>query len=113
VLTNKFLAEVWNPDGTITSITLEPGIGPSGKMNFASVGGGWIPAMPGWHRIWLHTNDPLIDMTYAIANNDEHYIGSTGCKVQDLNPNKLELTGIIGDSTYIDVLVVRPKGKKK
>ena len=30
---------------------------------------------------------------------------STGCMVQELNPNKLELTGIIGDSTYIDVLV--------
>ena len=32
---------------------------------------------------------------------------------QTLNPNKLELSGIIGDSTYIDVLVVKPNGKKK
>jgi hypothetical protein len=80
-------------------------------MNFAS-GGGWIPTMTGWHRIWLHTNDPLISFAGAIVNNDEHYIMSTGCKVQDLNPNKLERTGIIGDSTYIDVLVVRPSGKK-
>jgi hypothetical protein len=112
VLTNKFMAEVWNPDGTIDAITLGPGIGPSGKMNFASGGGGWIPRMPGWHRIWLHTNDPLIDFTGAIVNNDEHYIMSTGCKVQDLNANKLELSGIVGDSTYIDVLVVRPSGKK-
>ncbi|HSR34137.1 MAG TPA: hypothetical protein VLY63_26520, partial [Anaerolineae bacterium] len=91
----------------------EPGIGPSGKMNFASGGGGWIPTMRGWHRIWLHTNDSLIDFAGAIVNNDEHYIMSTGCKVQDLNPNKLELTGIVGDSTYIDVLVVKSNGKKK
>jgi len=112
VLTNKFIAEVWNPDGTISSIELGPGIGPSGKMNFASGGGGWIPTMPGWHRIWLHTNDPLISFSGAIVNNDEHYIMSTGCMVQGLNPNKLELTGIIGDSTFIDVLVLKPSGKK-
>jgi hypothetical protein len=113
VLTNKFFAEVWDPEGGITAITLEPGIGPSGKMNFASGGGGWIPAMPGWHRIWLHTNDPLIDFTGAIVNNDEHYIISTGCMVQQLNKNKLERTGIVGDSTYIDVLVEKPSGGKK
>ena len=46
-------------------------------------------------------------------DDDEHYIMSTGCMVQELNQNKLELTGIIGDSTYIDVLVVRPSGGKK
>jgi hypothetical protein len=80
-------------------------------MNFAS-GGGWIPTMPGWHRIWLHTNDPLISFAGAIVNNDEHYIMSTECMVQELNPDKLALSGIIGDSTYIDVLVVRPSGKK-
>jgi hypothetical protein len=112
VLTNKYTAEVWNPDGTITSITLEPGIGPSGKMNFASGGGGWIPTMTGWHRIWLHTNDPLISLSGAIVNNDEHYIMSTGCMVQELNPNKQDLVGIIGDSTYIDVEVMRPSGNK-
>ena len=110
VLTNKFTAEVWNPDGTITSINLGPGIGPSGKMNFASGGGGWIPTMTGWHRIWLNTNDPLISFSGAIVNNDEHYVMTSGCMAQTLNPNKLELTGIVGDSTYIDVLVVRPSG---
>lgn len=113
VLTNKFYAEVWNPDGTITAITLEPGIGPSGKMNFASAGGGWIPMMTGWHRIWLHLNDPLISLSGAIVNNDEHYIMTSGCMAQKLNENKLELTGIIGDSTYIDVLVKKPNGKRK
>jgi len=113
VITNKFFAEVWNPDGTITKIPISPGIGPSGKMNFASSGGGWIPTMPGWHRIWLHVNDPQISFTGAIVNNDEHYIMSTGCKVQDISANKLELTGIVGDSTYIDVYVERPSGKKK
>ncbi len=113
VLTEKFFAEVWNPDGTITSLNLSPGIGPSGKMNFASGGGGWIPTMPGWHRIWLHTNDPLIDLSFAEINNDEHYIITTGCKAQDLNQNKLDLSGIVGDSTFIDVYVEKPKGKKK
>ena len=113
VLTNKFFAEVWNPDGTITSLTLGPGIGPSGKMNFASGGGGWIPTMPGWHRIWLHTNDPLIDLSYAIVNNDEHYIMTTGCKAQDLSKHKLDLSGIVGDSTFIDVYVEKPKGKRR
>lgn len=112
VLTNSFIAEVWNPDGTITRIDLGPGIGPSGKMNFASGGGGWTPTMPGWHRVWLHVNDELIDFSKAIVNNDEHYIMSSGCKAQDLNRQKLELTGIIGDSTFIDVLVERPKGKR-
>jgi hypothetical protein len=113
VLTNKFTAEVWNPDGTITAITLEPGIGPSGKMNFASGGGGWIPTMRGWHRIWLHTNDPLISFSGAIVNNDEHYIMTTGCMAQELNKNKQDLVGIIGDSTYIDVEVLKPNGKRK
>jgi len=113
VLTNKFFAEVWNPDGTITAITLEPGIGPSGKMNFASAGGGWIPTMTGWHRIWLHTNDPLISFSGAIVNNDEHYIMTSGCMAQELNENKLILVGIVGNSTYIDVEVMRPSGKKK
>jgi hypothetical protein len=113
VLTNKFTAEVWNPDGTITPINLSPGIGPSGKMNFASGGGGWIPTMTGWHRIWLHTNDPLIDFSGAIVNNDEHYIMSTGCLVQTLGENKLELTGIVGHSTFIDVLVKKPSGRRR
>lgn len=113
VLTNKYIAEVWNPDGTITAITLEPGIGPSGKMNFASAGGGWIPTMTGWHRIWLHLNDPLISLSGAIVNNDEHYIMTSGCMAQELNKNKLELTGVIGDSTYIDVQVMKPSGKNK
>jgi hypothetical protein len=110
---DKFIAEVWNPDGTITPITLEPGIGPSGKMNFASGGGGWIPTMPGWHRVWLHLNDPQISLEHAIVNNDEHYVMSSGCMAQELSENKQELSGIIGDSTFIDVLVERPSGKRK
>jgi len=113
VLTNNFFAEVWNPDGTITPIDLEPGIGPSGKMNFASANGGWMPEMTGWHRIWLHTNDPLIDFTYAIVNNDEHYIMTSGCMAQTLNENKLDLVGIVGDSTFIDVEVKKKNGGGK
>jgi hypothetical protein len=112
VLTNQFSAEVWDPAGGIVKIPIEPGIGPSGKMNFASAGGGWTPTMPGWHRIWLHVTDPLISLTWAKVNNDEHYIMSSGCKVQDLNKNKQSLVGVIGDSTYIDVLVKLPSGGK-
>jgi len=113
VLTTRYYAEVWNPDGTIDKITVEPGIGPSGKMNFASAGGGWTPRMDGWHRVWLHINDPLISFSGAIVNNDEHYVMTSGCKAQDLNKNKLELTGIIGDSSYIDVFVEKPNGKPR
>jgi hypothetical protein len=111
VLTNKYFAEVWNPNGTITPITIEPGIGPSGKINFASAGGGWIPTMTGWHRIWIHFTDPLIDLSYAIVNNDEHYIMSSGFMAEPLNKNKLELVGIVGNSTFIDVEVMKPSGR--
>ena len=79
----------------LSSIPISPDIGPSGKMNFASGSGGWIPTMPGWHRIWQHTNDLFISFEGAIVNNDEHYIMTSGCMAQELNKNKLELTGII------------------
>ena len=69
--------------------------------------------MPGWHRIWLHLDDPLISLSGAIINNDEHYDMETGNKLEDLSPNKLELSGIDDDSTYIDVLVVRTSGNRK
>jgi hypothetical protein len=111
ILTNKFSAEVWNPNGTITTIPIEPGIGPSGKMNFASAGGGWIPELAGWHRIWLHFNDPLLTLSGAVVNNDEHYVMTTGCMAEGLNQNKAELVGVVGNSTYIDVLVALPNGK--
>lgn len=109
VLTNKFIAEVWNPDGTIERIDLGPGIGPSGKMNFASAVGGWVPKMEGVHRIWLHVTDPLITFEGAIINNDEHYVMSTLCGPAELlAPNKIALTGIIDNSTFIDVTVKKP-----
>ena len=79
-------------------------------MNSASASGGWIPKKPGWHRIWLHVTEPQIGFSSTIVNNDEHYIMTSGCMAQTLNPNKLELSGIVGDSTYIDVYVVRPSG---
>jgi len=112
VLTNKFFAEVWDPKGGITQIPIEPGMGPSGKLNFASAGGGWTPEMPGWHRIWMHFNDPLITLEGAIVNNDEHYIMSSGYMAEPLSKNKEELVGIVGDSTFVDVYVQEPSGKK-
>ena len=75
--------------------------------------GGWPPAMTGWHRIWIHFNDPLIDLSYAIVNNDEHCIMSTGCMVQELNKNKQELVGIVDNNTYIDEEVFAPSGGQK
>ena len=113
VLTNKFRAEVWDPSGGITQISIEPGIGPSGKINFASAAGGWIPSMPGWHRIWIHFNDPQISLSGAIVNNDEHYIMSSGYMAEGLNKNKEALVGIVGDSTYVDVYVYPPSGGRR
>jgi len=111
VLTNKFFAEVEDPKGGVVKIPIEPGIGPSGKINFASAGGGWTPAMSGWHRIWMHFTDPLISLSGAIVNNDEHYIMSTGYMAEPLNKNKEELVGVVGDSTFIDVYVLPAKKK--
>lgn len=113
VLTKKYFAEVWEPNGNITPIPIEPGIGPSGKINFASAGGGWIPTMSGWHRIWMHFNDPLISLEGAIVNNDEHYIMSTGYMAEELSKNKQELVGIVGNSTFIDVYVYPANGGRK
>ena len=112
VLTNKFFVEVWDPSGGIVKIPIAPGIGPSGKMNFASSGGGWIPTMAGWHRIFLHLNDPLITLEGSIVNNDEHYIMTSGYMAEPLSDNKLELVGVIGDSTFIDVYVFPPSGRR-
>ena len=112
VLTNKFFVEVWDPAGGIYKIAIGPGIGPSGKMNFASAGGGWIPTMAGWHRIWLHLNDPLITLEGSIVNNDEHYIMTSGYMAEPLSQNKLDLVGVIGDSTFIDVYVFPPSGRR-
>ena len=110
VLTNLFIAEVDQPNGITAPLEISPGIGPSGKMNFASGSGGWIPEVPGWHRIWFRVTDPLITLEDAIVNNDEHYMMTTGCFVQPLNPNKLELTGIVGNSVYIDIFVEPASG---
>ena len=112
VLTNKFFAEVWDSKGNRYDIVLEPGIGPSGKMNFASANGGWLPLTSGWHRIWIHFNDPMISLQGAVVNNDEHYVFSSGWMGEALSENKVELTGIIGDSTFVDVYVQPSTGKK-
>jgi hypothetical protein len=113
VLTTKFRAEVQPPTGPAYSITLEPGIGPSGKMNFASAGGGWIPTMAGRHRITLYVSDPLITFEGARVNNDEHYVMTTGAMAQALSTNKEGLSWVQGDVTWIDVDVVAPSGGGK
>lgn len=113
VLTPNFRAEVQPPTGPAYTITLEPGIGPSGKMNFASAGGGWIPTMPGTHRITFYVEDPLITFEGALVNNDEHYVMTTGAMAQTLSTNKEGLSWVQGDVTWIDVDVVAPSGGGK
>ncbi len=113
VLTNNFYAEVHSPTGAITKVDLEPAIGPSGKMNFASAGGGWMPTVPGMHRIIFRVADPDITLAGAIVNNDEHYCMPLGLKMEDLSRNKLELTGVYGNETWIDVMVVANNSNRK
>jgi hypothetical protein len=112
VLTKKYRAEVWDSKGNRYPIVLEPGIGPSGKMNFASANGGWIPRTSGWHRIWVYFNDPMISLQGAIVNNDEHYVFSSGWMGEALSKNKLDITAVVGDSIYLYVYVQPATGKK-
>jgi hypothetical protein len=79
---------------------------PLPKAHFASSVGGWVLKMTGIHRIWLHVNNPLISLEGSIINNDEHYVMSTQCGPAELlAPNKIAKTGIIGNSTFINVEV--------
>ena len=113
VLTNKFRAEAINLTyGGVTPINLEPAIGPSGKMNFASAGGGWIPTKAGTYRIFFYVDDPLISFEGAEINNDEHYIFSLGLWAEGLSQNKEGLSYVVNgaDYTWIDVVVVEPNG---
>lgn len=119
VLTSKFRCEVWDiKGGSITPVDLEPAIGPSGKMNFASAGGGWIPKTAGPHRIYFYLEDPLISLQGAIVNNDEHYIFDIGLKAEDISTNKQDVSYVVGGAqyTWIDVEVLSPNsngGRKK
>ena len=119
VLTTKFRCEVWDlKGGTITPVSLEPAIGPSGKMNYASADGGWIPKTAGPHRIYFYLEDPLISLQGAIVNNDEHYVFDIGLKAEDISTNKQAVTYIVGGAqyTWIDVVVADPNsngGRKK
>lgn len=116
VLTNKFRVEVFDGD-QFYEIGIEPAIGPSGKMNFASAGGGWIPQKPGTHRIYFYLNDPLISLSNAIINNDEHYVFSYGLMAEGLSSKKEGVAYINGQwATWIDVDVKLPNsngGRKK
>lgn len=117
VMTNKFRCEVLAPDASITQINLGPGIGPTGKMNFASAGGGWVPKVAGTHRIYFYMLDPKISFAGAIINNDEHYVMSTLCgPAEQLSPNTINKSVVLGQVTWIDVLVKKPNssgGRKK
>lgn len=113
VLTNSFRAEAFNlTNSGITKINLEPAIGPSGKMNFASAGGGWIPTQAGTYRIFFYVDDPLISFEGAEINNDEHYIFNLGLWAEGLSQNKEGLSYVVdgADYTWIDVVVVEPNG---
>jgi len=112
VLTDDFQAWVVDPNGVRTDIVLEPAAGPSGKMNFASAGGGWMPRMPGWHRIYLQIDDENIWLRDAIVNNDEHYCMACGLMCEELSWQKLQLTGVFYNQTWIDVYVVPQGGKR-
>ncbi|MDD2533447.1 MAG: hypothetical protein PHC86_01950 [Eubacteriales bacterium] len=108
VLTNKFRVEVFDGDNYY-DIDIEPAIGPSGKMNFASAGGGWVPQKAGKHRITFYLNDPNITLEGAIVNNDEHYVFSHGIMAEELSDNRQEVSYINGQYvTWIDVDVVIP-----
>ncbi len=112
VLTSEFTVTVRPPDTWQEyEIRLDPAVGPSGKMNFASANGGWIPEVPGWHRITLTVNDPNISLSGAIVNNDEHYNLMTGEMLEELSHQRLDLTGIYYNTTYIDVYVTPAGGK--
>lgn len=117
VMTNKFRCEVHPPIGAPYTIDLGPGIGPTGKMNFASAGGGWVPTMEGVHRIYFYMLDPKISFDGAIINNDEHYVMSTLCGPAELlSPNTINKSVVLGQVTWIDVLVKKPNssgGRKK
>jgi len=112
VLTTDFDAWVVDPNGVQADISLEPAAGPSGKMNFASSDGGWMPKMPGWHRIYLQINDENIWLRDAVVNNDEHYCMTCGVMCEELSSQKQELTGIYYNQTWIDVYVVPQSGKR-
>ncbi len=112
VLTTEFSVAVRKLDGGAEySIRLDPGVGPSGKMNFASANGGWIPTEPGWHRITLTINDPNIDLSSAIIANDDHFNMVTGEQFGALSPQKQELSGIFYNTTWIDVYVEKASGR--
>ncbi len=112
VVTSEFTATVQKKDGGPTSeIRLDPAVGPSGKMNFASASGGWIPTESGWHTITLIINDPNIILIGAEVENDEHYDLLTGEKLQDLSHHKEELSGVYYNTTYIDVYVEEASGR--
>ncbi|MDD2580081.1 MAG: hypothetical protein PHP40_08400, partial [Eubacteriales bacterium] len=119
VLTSQFRCEVHDlKGGTITPVSLDPAIGPSGKMNFASADGGWIPKTAGPHRIYFYISDPLISLQTAIVNNDEHYVFDIGLMAETISTNKQDVSYVVGGAqyTWIDVNVVDPNsngGRKK
>ncbi len=111
VLTSEFKVTVRPPDTWLEyEIRLDPAVGPSGKMNFASANGGWIPAQSGWHRITLTINDPNIDLTGAVVENDEHFDMLTGVQLEELSDHVKELSGVFYNTTYIDVYVLPAGG---
>jgi hypothetical protein len=113
VLTSEFTVTVRPPDTWQEyEIRLDPAVGPSGKMNFASANGGWIPEVAGWHRITLTINDPNINLANAVVENDEHFDLLTGQQIDELSPNKKELSGVYYNTTYIDIYVMPASGGK-
>lgn len=112
VLTTEFFVTVRKLDGGAEyNIRLDPAVGPSGKMNFASANGGWTPTEAGWHRVTLYITDPNISFANAFVANDDHFDMKTGEQFGELSPHKKELSGIFYNSTWIDVYVEEASGR--
>lgn len=106
VLTNKYFAEVCPPVGPCERTKLVPTMNPNGMVNIKAAGFGFIPEMEGIYRVWIHFNDPLISLSGAVVNDVTNYVLSTGCMADEMDWLKALKTGIVGDSTFVDINVV-------
>jgi hypothetical protein len=106
VVTDLFDAEVCAPDASCQALRLDPTIEPDGKVNLKVAGYGFVPSMPGTHRIWVRFNDPLMTIRGAEVNDISNYVLETGCRAADLDWLKALRSGLAIDDTWLDFYVV-------